>query len=452
LDEVKEALRQDLARSLPDSALALRVFGEQCGHTRQLVSLARGNAGRVAEALVGVQPVACADLVEAIRQALNDVLKKQADRPRAVVAVTWGKDACGGDLPAALASYRQQLGTSVNLYLINLGQPLPGGDRSGVQSNVYPGIDQVRAELARIVSALEQGKMPEVVASATPTRTPSPTVSRTPTLTPTPSATWTPTRTPTPTASHTPTLTPTPTVTATPTLLPAKVREAPWNGAWKHLPQAWQDRLGLFVAAGERMTCVRQQFQNGFMFWCDRSRGRDLVGGERPNMVFAVEQGTGGNRAWYLPDTWTESEGQVPCLMDVPDLKAGFRKVWCEQKEIREALLLPTEEEWGLYKVSIGDNAFGPGIMEFQGGYILWDTFTSNLWVVIADFGWKSFASKPGTVTPSPTSTLLPTRLETRTPNLTETQPPLPTGTVEPLPSPTLASLPTSLPAASPTP
>jgi hypothetical protein len=446
LDEVKAAVGQELARSLPDSAVALRVYGEQCGHTQRLVRLARGNAGRVAETLARVQPAARADLVEAIRQALNDVLQKQGDQPRAVVAVSWGADACGGDLPTALAAYRQQLGTAVHLYLINLDQPVPGGAPSGVQNNVYASIGQVRAELARIAGALRQGKMPDVVPSATPTptRTPTPTASRTPTPTPTSSGTWTPT----PTSS----VTWTATGAATPTSLPGKVREEPWNTAWKRLSETWQDQLGPFVASGERLTCVRQQFQRGFMFWCDRSRGRDLVGGVRPNMVFAVEQGTGGNRAWYLPDTWTESEGQVPCLMDVPNLKAGFRKVWCEQKEIREALLLPTEAEWTVYKVALGDYAFGPGILEFEGGYMLWDTFSSNVWVLIADVGWKSFACKPGTVTPSPTSTPTPTRPETGTPSPTEALTPLPTGSVEPVPSPTSTFVPAPPPSASPTP
>jgi hypothetical protein len=436
LDEIKAVLREDLSRSLPDAALALRVFGQQCGHTRRLVGFARGNASKVADALADVQPVAHADLVEAIRQALNDVLQKRGDQPRAVVVVTWGEDGCGGDLAAALASYRQQLGTSVNLYLINLGRPLPGVSQSGVQNNVLAGTDQVRAEVARIVAALELGNVPEVVPSptltSTPTRTPTPTPTRTPTHTATP--TLTATRTPTPTSSAT--WTPTPSATSTPTAESGKVREEPWNTAWKRLPQTWQDQLGALVAAGERLTCVRQQFQKGFMFWCDRLHGRDLIGGDRPNMVFAVEQGNGGNRAWYLEDSWTEAEGQVPCLMEVAELKGGFRKVWCEQKEIREALLLPVEEEWTLYKVPLGDYAFGPGILEFERGYILWDTFTSRLWVLVADFGWKSFASRPGTVTPSPTSTWTATPTSTTwTPTPTETWTPIPTDTSEAMPS-----------------
>ena len=204
------------------------------------------------------------------------------------------------------------------------------------------------------------------------------------------------------------------------------------------------------MAWGERLTCHRQQFERGFLVWCDRLHGK-YRSGDRPNMVFAIEEG-GGNRAWYVEDTWTEAEGLTPCTWDLPNLKGALRKVWCEQKEIREALRLPTEEAWALYRVELKDYATGPGVMEFEGGYIVWDTFTSRLWVLIGDFGWKSLAIGPGTVTPSPTSTPTPTPPETGTPSPTETMTTLPTGTVEPLPSETPALLSTPLPSASVTP
>ena len=123
-------------------------------------------------------------------------------------------------------------------------------------------------------------------------------------------------------------------------------------------------------------------------------------------------------------------------MLDLPNLKGGFRKVWCEQRAVREALLLPLEEEWKLPKVELEDYGWGPGVKEFEGGYMLWDTYTSWLWVLIADFGWKSFPIGPGTVTPSPTST------STYTPTPSDT----------PTPAVTSSPEPTNLPPLSPTP
>jgi hypothetical protein len=447
LEEIKTALREELTGALPTAALALHTFGERCGDTRRPVNFSRGNTDRVIQALAGVEPVARADLVEAIRQALDGVLQRRGEQPRVVIVVTWGVDGCGGDLAAALASYRQQLGSAVNLYLINLGDPLPGVGRVGVQNSVFTGLDQARAELARILDALALGQVPAVMPSRTPTSTP--TSTHTATWTPTLSPTPTRTASPTPSPSPSPTLSPTPTFT--PTLPPLDHLDQPWNVAWQNLPPAWKQKLGAVVATSEKLVCVRQQFQGGFMFWCDQQHGKHRTG-QGPNMVYAVEQGLGGNRAWYVEDTWTEAEGETPCIVDLPELQGGIRKVWCEHQEIREALLLPTEEEWELPKVELVPYGWGPGVIQFEGGHVLWDTFTSRLWVLIADFGWKSFSIGPGTVTPSPTSTFTPTPTPTATPTPTDTLTPTPTNTLTPTPTETLTPTPTSLPSPSPTP
>jgi hypothetical protein len=286
-----------------------------------------------------------------------------------------------------------------------------------VQNNAFTGLAQVQAELARILDALAQGQVPSVV----PSPRPSPTSTPTPSSTPVPGPTFTPT--PTPSAGSIATRTATPTSTWTPMPSPTLLAslDQPWNVAWQQLPAAWKQRLGSTVAQDEKMACVRQQFEGGFLFWCNR-----LLKSERTNFVFAVEE-QGGNRAWYFEDTPLQPGEELDCAMDLPNLKGGFRKVWCEQKSVREALRLPVEDEWQLYKVQLQDYGTGPGVLEFEGGYMLWDTFASRLWVLIADFGWKSFSIGPGTVTPSPTSTFTATPTPSVTPTPTDTLTPMPT-------------------------
>ncbi len=236
--------------------------------------------------------------------------------------------------------------------------------------------------------------------------------------TPEPMATETPAPEPTdtPLPTDTPTPLPTDTETPVPTVpLPASI-DQPWEEAWKDLREPWKQRLGHSRYQGERLTCVRQQFEGGFMFWCDRQRGRIWPQGwQGPNMIFAVEE-AGGNRAWYVEDTWTADQGETPCTYDLPNLKGGFRKVWCENEDVMRALRLPLEYEWEIFKVELTPYGWGPGIQEFEGGYMLWDTHTSRLWVLIEDFGWKSFPIGPGTVTPSPSPTVTPSPTPTPTP------------------------------------
>jgi CHAT domain-containing protein len=218
--------------------------------------------------------------------------------------------------------------------------------------------------------------------------------------------------------------------------LPASI-DQPWNVAWKNLPETWKQRLGHSSYQGERLTCVRQRFEGGFMFWCDRQRGRIWPEGwQGPNMIFAVEE-AGGNRAWYMEDTWTAYEDETPCTYDPPNLKGGFRKVWCENEDVMRVLRLPLEYEWEMHKVELTPYGWGPGIQEFEGGYMLWDTHTSRLWVLIEDFGWKSSPIGPGTVTPTPSAT--PTTTPTPTPSSTLTTTPTPTPSDTPTPKPRLA-------------
>ncbi len=195
LDDLKTVLQKELSRALPDAALALRVFGPRCGETRQVVHFSTGNATEVASALGDVYPEAQADLTEAIRQAINDLLKRKGDQPRVVVVVTWGQEGCGEDLEQALAGYREQLGTSVALYILNRG--------AGLMSLSQPGVYAVQAlddtQLGTVISdlkgALAAGRWP-------PTPMPKPTS----TYTPTPTNTPTPTDTPTQAASGRPRL------------------------------------------------------------------------------------------------------------------------------------------------------------------------------------------------------------------------------------------------------
>jgi len=218
LDWLKQVLDEELARSLPDAALALRVFGQECGQTRRLVNFSRGNAPKVAKALEKVQPVPFSDVTEAVRQALNDVLKKPAKRPRIVVVLTSGRDDCGHVLDEAIEAYEEQLGDSVSLFVYSFETPV-AVSQLGVQSSFLPDLAQFRPELERVVGALERQEVPEIITPPPPTPTPTATFTPTPTLTPTATSTPTPTptHTPTPTPTHTSTPTPTETLTPTPT-------------------------------------------------------------------------------------------------------------------------------------------------------------------------------------------------------------------------------------------
>jgi hypothetical protein len=206
LDELKEVLQGELSRSLPDAALALRVFGGACGQTRRLVDFSRGNAGRVVEALGGVQPVAQADLTEAIRQGLNDLLSTRGEQPRVLVAVTWGVEGCGGDLDETLASYREWLGDRVQIELLSLGgvPAMPG--RPGLNVQEVSSATQAGAELSQILDALAAGSWPPVRPTQPATQsavTPSATRGPTPAPTDTATATRPPAETPAPTATST---------------------------------------------------------------------------------------------------------------------------------------------------------------------------------------------------------------------------------------------------------
>jgi hypothetical protein len=167
-DELKAGIQGELSRVLPNAALSLRVFGLQCGQTRQLVDFAPGNAGDVAEALADVQPVAHADLTEAIRQALDDLLSRGDTQPRVLVVVTWGQEGCGGDLNRAVAAYRQQLGSAVSLNLITLGEVPAVVERPGVIVEEAADAKEVGDALGRINDALEQGEWPSAPRRVTP--------------------------------------------------------------------------------------------------------------------------------------------------------------------------------------------------------------------------------------------------------------------------------------------
>jgi hypothetical protein len=267
LSQLTDVLYEELARSLPDAALALRIFGENCGQTRQLVNFAGGNAPKVAEELEEVQSVPYADVTEAIRQALNDVLKKPADRPRIVVAVTWGRDDCGHNLNEALKAYEEQLGDDVSLFVYSFETPIAVSQR-GVQSSFFPDSAQFRPELERIVGALEVGEVPAITppipptptSTLTPTSTPTPTPTATSTPTPTPTHTPTPTPTDTPTPTPTDTPTPTPTDTPTPTPTPIVVDDLDegftrHNGTqpWREEPIGYKGHM-LWIVASEQVS------------------------------------------------------------------------------------------------------------------------------------------------------------------------------------------------------
>jgi hypothetical protein len=167
-DELKAGIQTELSRALPNAALSLRVFGLQCGQTRQVVDFAAGNAGDVAEALADVEPVAQADLTEAIRQALDDLLSRGNDQPRVLVVVTWGQEGCGGELNRAVAAYRQQLGSAVSLSLITLGEVPAIVQQPGIDVQVAADAKEVGDALGRINDALEQGEWPSAPRKVTP--------------------------------------------------------------------------------------------------------------------------------------------------------------------------------------------------------------------------------------------------------------------------------------------
>jgi hypothetical protein len=197
LDELKAVLQEELSRTLPNSALALRVFGLRCGEAERVVNFQRGNAGRVAEALGEVQAVAYADLTGAVRWALDDLLAQQGQQPRVAVLVTWGNEGCGGDLAKTLDTYRAWLGESVSLSVITLGDRPLDVSQPGITVVQVTRIEDVGRVMAQISGALEMGSWPPVPTppTPTPTRRSTATPSPTPTDTPTPTATPTPTPT-----------------------------------------------------------------------------------------------------------------------------------------------------------------------------------------------------------------------------------------------------------------
>lgn len=177
LNDLKVVLQKELGRALPDAALALRVFGLRCGDTQRVVDFSTGNATEVAGALEDVYGVGQADLTEAIRQSINDLLERKGDQPRVVVVVTWGREGCGGDLEEALAGYREQLGTRVALYILNRGTEVVSISQSGVYAVKATNDAQLGATISKINTALEAGIWPSTPAdlvTPTPTKTPIP--------------------------------------------------------------------------------------------------------------------------------------------------------------------------------------------------------------------------------------------------------------------------------------
>jgi hypothetical protein len=453
LDAIRRMLGEELPAAPEDAALSLRIFGVTCGETRRVVRFSRGNAGKAVDALDDVQRVDGADLAAVIDSALDEVLGQRGDHPRMVLVLTAGQDTCGGDLASVLDSYGEELGGDAHLHVINLGEHalrpgLPGTSEWHAPEGEVSPVEGARAELQRVLGALSSGELleslPAVAAAVAPSETPSST----------PTGTSTPTRTSSPTS--TPTETPTPTSTWTPTPAPV-VMDRPWNAAWKELPQLWLDTMGQIVFRGEKLKCVRQKFQDGFMFWCDRQHGkhRTPADWEGPNVIFVIDEVSGVHRTWYFEDTWDPAGGQALCREDLallleegPPLQGGFRKVWCENEEIRQAMRLPVEAEWVLPKIDLrGD--WGPGLKELEGGYLLWDTYSSKIWVLIADLGWKSTAIGPGTLTPSPTVETSETADPSATAVLTSTWTPEATDTPSVTPELTATELPPS-PSATP--
>ncbi len=207
LNDLKVVLQKELGRALPDAALALRVFGLRCGDTQRVVDFSTGNAMEVAGALEDVYAVGQADLTEAIRQAINDLLERKGDQPRVVVVVTWGREGCGGDLEEALAGYREQLGTRVALYILNRGTEAVSISQSGVYALQAANDAQLGATISKINNALEAGiwpSTPTAVPAPTPTKTPIPMPIRTRVPIPTGTVRPTPTGLLVPTAIVTP--------------------------------------------------------------------------------------------------------------------------------------------------------------------------------------------------------------------------------------------------------
>ncbi|MBN1658216.1 MAG: VWA domain-containing protein [Anaerolineae bacterium] len=173
-DELRAAVQAELEHALPNAALALRVFGSQCGDTRRLVDFRRGNAFEVADAAGGVEGVGQSDLTEAVRQGLDDLLRQRGSQPRVLLVVTWGSEGCGGDLGATLARYKQQFGSVVSLSLISLGEPPAMVSQPGVSVVEVDSVQEARGVLRAFNRVLEsEGWSPRTpVFRASPEPTP----------------------------------------------------------------------------------------------------------------------------------------------------------------------------------------------------------------------------------------------------------------------------------------
>jgi hypothetical protein len=175
----------------------------------------------------------------------------------------------------------------------------------------------------------------------------------------TPTPTPTPSETPTAAATRRPSATPRPRPT---TPAPVVCDDEP-VGIFAPNWQTYRNRLGcpLQVEPIQFVDTAEEHFEHGFMFWSaytGRSGGLMLV------------LSSGAAPRWYEPGNWSFDPDGAWCEADFPAPsglimpKRGFGGVWCDRKEIREALGWATDQEHNVNGVVQG---FEHGFI-FRGG------------------------------------------------------------------------------------
>jgi len=262
-----------------------------------------------------------------------------------------------------------------------------------IQVRSYDTIDTMGESAALTVEMIEVAPntaTPTPTNTSTPTATPSPlppppptptAVSSIPTLTKTPK----PTKTPTPIVLNLPSPTTTPTVGVfSDTGLRPVGR---FEEIWEIVPGG-KERLGYPTKAEiSDRNFAKQRFERGQMYWWDSADGPHVwaIDSYAAN---DVNRGT----TWNLyTESWPSEEVEFyNCIEALANGTKGpvrgLGKLWCVHPELQVRLGNPVEFEVG----SAGNPPF-LRVQFFQGGLMIYDPSSSELWVLFNQGDWQRF-------------------------------------------------------------
>jgi hypothetical protein len=194
------------------------------------------------------------------------------------------------------------------------------------------------AVAAQQTAAAERARAITAVVTPQPTPLPTDTATSTAFLTPTPTTTDTPqpTATPRPARTATPRARPTTPVAVVCANEPVGIFAATWRTYRNRLGCPLQPEPVQFVVSAE------EQFERGFMFW-------SAYTGKPNGLMLVLSRGAAPR--WYEPANWSFDPNGAWCASDFPPPSGvimpirGFGGVWCDRKDIREALGWATDQE-----------------------------------------------------------------------------------------------------------